>query len=257
VADEKEGARVDLSGKVALVTGSGRGIGRATALALARAGADVVVNYLHNSDAANEVVRMIEGLGRRSFAVEADVGNRLALEVLFLKLDETFGKLDILVNNAGTGTLKRLEDISLDLWESVLRVDLTGPFLCIQAAATRMIPRRYGRIVNVASIGGVRGLDMDPPYTAAKAGLLGLTKSAARYLGKYNITVNSVSPGPIDTDLSKTLPEEMRLSTARSSALGRVGTPEEVADAILFFASDYSRHVTGQMILVDGGIVMP
>ena len=113
---------MDLSGKVALVTGSGRGIGRATALALARAGADVVVNYLHNSEAANEVVRMIEGLGRRSFAVEADVGNRLALEILFGKLDETFGKLDILVNNAGTATLKRLEDISLDLWESVLRV---------------------------------------------------------------------------------------------------------------------------------------
>jgi 3-oxoacyl-[acyl-carrier protein] reductase len=173
-------------------------------------------------------------------------------------LDRVFGKLDILINNAGLGIPKPLEEITLEFWDNILDIDLTGPFLCTQAAAQRMIPRKYGRIVNISSIGGVRGMDIDPAYTAAKAGLLGLTKSTARYLGKHNITVNSVCPGPTDTDLPRQhLPAEMRLAVAKSSALGREAAPEDVADAILFFASDFSRHVTGQMILVDGGIVMP
>jgi 3-oxoacyl-[acyl-carrier protein] reductase len=249
---------MDFTGKVALVTGGARGIGRATALALAKGGADVLVNYLQNRDAADQVVKMIQGFGRKSVAIQADVGKRSEIVTLFEQLDKVFGKLDILVNNAGTGIPKPLEEITLDFWESILQVDLTGPFLCTQAAAQRMIPRKYGRIVNVSSIAGVRGMDIDPAYTAAKAGLLGFTKSMARYLGKYNITVNSVSPGPTDTDLPKKhLPEEIRVGVVKSSALGRIGKPEEVADAILFFASDYSRQVTGQMILVDGGIVMP
>jgi 3-oxoacyl-[acyl-carrier protein] reductase len=248
---------MDFTGKVALVTGGSRGIGRATALALARGGADVLVNYLQNRDAATEVVEMIQSLGRRSMAVRANVGNQSEVDELFAQLDRAFGKLDILINNAGTGSLIPLEKITLDFWDSILRVDLTGPFLCTQAAARRMIPQRYGRIVNVSAIAAVRGIDVDPTYTAAKAGLLGFTKSIARYLGKYNITVNAVSPGPTDTDLSrKQLPKEMVLGITKSSALGRIGTPEEVADVILFFASDYSRHVTGQMIVVDGGIEM-
>ena len=248
---------MDFTGKVALVTGGSRGIGRATALALARGGSDVLVNYLQNRDAATEVVEMIQSLGRRSMAVRANVGNQSEVDELFAQLDRAFGKLDILINNAGTGSLIPLEKITLDFWDSILRVDLTGPFLCTQAAARRMIPQRYGRIVNVSAIAAVRGIDVDPTYTAAKAGLLGFTKSIARYLGKYNITVNAVSPGPTDTDLSrKQLPKEMVLGITKSSALGRIGTPEEVADVILFFASDYSRHVTGQMIVVDGGIEM-
>jgi len=248
---------MDFTGKVALVTGGSRGIGRATALALARGGADVLVNYLQNRDAATEVVEMIQSLGRRSMAVRADVGNQSEVDALFAQLDKAFGKLDILINNAGTGSLIPLDKITLDFWDSILRVDLTGPFLCTQAAARRMIPKRYGRIVNVSAIAALRGIDVDPTYTAAKAGLLGFTKSIARYLGKYNITVNAVSPGPTDTELSrKQLPREMVLGIAQSSALGRIGTPQEVADAILFFASDYSRHVTGQMIVVDGGIEM-
>jgi 3-oxoacyl-[acyl-carrier protein] reductase len=254
----KEDLKMDFTGKVALVTGGGRGIGRETALALARGGADVLVNYLQNRDAATQVIEMIQRLGRKSLAVQANVGKRSEVEALFEQLDRVFGKLDILINNAGTGVPKPLEEITVDFWESILEVDLTGPFLCTQAAAKRMIPRKYGRIVNVSSIAGVHGMDIDPAYTAAKAGLLGFTKSAARYLGKYNITVNSVCPGPTDTELPrKHLPEEMRTAVAKSSALGHIGKPEEVADAILFFASDYSRHVTGQMILVDGGIVMP
>jgi 3-oxoacyl-[acyl-carrier protein] reductase len=191
-------------------------------------------------------------------AIMANVGKRSEVEALFEQLDRGFGKLDILVNNAGIGVPKPLEEIDLHFWDNILQVDLTGPFLCTQAAAQRMIPRKYGRIVNVSSIAGVRGMDIDPAYAAAKAGLLGFTKSTARYLGKYNITVNSVCPGPTDTDLPrKHLPEEMVEGVAKTAALGRIGKPEDVADAILFFASDYSRHVTGQMILVDGGIVMP
>ena len=249
---------MDFTGKVALVTGGARGIGRATALALARAGADVLVNYLQNHDAAAEVSEMIQSLGRKSVVVQANVGSQSEVEAMFAQLDKAFGKLDILVNNAGTGIPKPLEEITLDFWNSILQVDLTGTFLCTQAAAKRMIPRKYGRIVNVSSIAGVRGMEIDPAYTAAKAGVLGFTKSIARYLGKYNITVNSICPGSIDTDLPRQfLPEEIRVGVAKSSALGRIGQPEEVADAILFFASDYSRYVTGQMILVDGGIIMP
>jgi 3-oxoacyl-[acyl-carrier protein] reductase len=252
---------MDLSGKVALVTGGTRGIGRATALALARAGANVVVNGLQNPDAQAEVVEMIERLGRKSIYVRADVGNRSDVEALFRELDRVFGKLDILVNNAGMGgALTPLEEITDDFWSSIFHVNLTGPFLCTQAAARRMISKEYGRIVNVSSIAAVQGLAMHPTYSAAKAGLLGFTKSTARYLGKYNITVNAVSPGPTDTELPEgqlAWRQKLREETARSSALGRVGTPEEVADTILFFASDYSRHVTGQMLLVDGGIAMP
>ncbi len=248
---------MDLTNRVALVTGAGRGIGRATALALARAGADVVVNYLRNHDAAMEVVQAIEALGRRAVAVQANVADPSDIERLFAKADEAFGELSILINNAGTGTLMPLEEVTLDFWNEILRIDLTGPFLCTKAAALRMAPKKYGRIVNVSSIGAISGIALDAPYTAAKTGLLGLTRSCARYLGKHNITVNSVCPGPTDTELHRTLPEEMRAGVIKNSALGRFGTPQDVADAILFFASDYSRHVTGQTIVVDGGIAMP
>jgi 3-oxoacyl-[acyl-carrier protein] reductase len=248
---------MDFTGKVALVTGAGRGIGRATALALAKKGADVVVNYLHNDEAAGEVVAQIDALGRRALAVQADVGDPDQVGELFAQSDRMFDRLDILVNNAGTGTLKPLDEISVDFWNDILRIDLTGPFLCTQAAARRMIPKKYGRIVNVSSIGGVRGIGDDPAYTAAKSGLNGFTKSMARHLGKHNIIVNTVAPGPTDTDLNRTLPQGMREGIAKASALGRMGTPEDVADAILFFASDYARQVTGQLILVDGGIEMP
>jgi 3-oxoacyl-[acyl-carrier protein] reductase len=249
---------MDFSGKVALVTGGGRGIGHATALALARGGADVVVNYLQNSEAAAHTVELIRRLGRKALAVAANVGQHKEVERLFEEIDANFSRIDILINNAGTGALKPLETVSPEFWDHVLQVDLTGPFLCTQAAARRMIPNNYGRIVNISSIAGINGMDVDPTYTAAKAGLLGFTKSAARYLGKHNITVNSVCPGPTDTELSrKEIPEEVRARVARSSALRRMGTPEDVADAILFFASDFSRHVTGQTVAVDGGIVMP
>ena len=248
---------MDFTGKVALVTGGARGIGRATALALAKAGADVVVNYVQNDAAAAEAVGAINSMGRKAIAVQANVGDPAQVKRLFGEADRVFGRLDILINNAAVGTLKPLEEVTPDFWDEVLKVDLTGPFLCTKAAAERMKPRRYGRIVNVSSIGGVHGIAHDAPYSAAKAGIFGLTKSTARYLGAYNITVNAVSPGPIDTELSRKLPADMREAVAKSSALGRMGMPEDVADAILFFASDYSRHVTGQMILVDGGIVMP
>ena len=248
---------MDFSGKVALVTGGGRGIGRATALALARGGANILVNYLENKKRADEVVDKIQAMGRKAVAVQANVGDQSEVTGMFQQLDRTLGPIDILINNAGTGVPIPLEEITIDFWNDILKVDLTGAFLCAQAAAARMIPRKYGRIVNISSIGGVQGIAIDPAYAAAKAGLLGFTKSIARGLGKHNITVNAVSPGPIDTELNRKLPVEMRQRVADASALGHIGQPEDVADAILFFASDYSRHVTGQMILVDGGIAMP
>ncbi len=248
---------MDFEGKVALVTGGGRGIGRATVLGLARLGADVVVNYLSDHDAANKVVETVKGLGRKAVSVQADVGSQPEVEALFNRIDAAFGKLDILINNAALGGPKSLEEIDLDFWDRVVRTNLTGPFLCTQAAARRMIPRRYGRIVNISSLAGVRGADMNPAYTASKAGVIGFTKSAARYLGKYNITVNCVSPGPVETEFSKQLPDQVRQGAVKLAALGRAGTPEDIADAILFFASDHARHVTGQMVLADGGIEMP
>jgi 3-oxoacyl-[acyl-carrier protein] reductase len=256
--DAKED-EMDLHGKVALVTGSGRGIGKATAAALARAGADVVINDI--DDATPDVVATIQDLGRKVLYLRADAGNRADVEVMFKELEKAFGKLDILVNNLGFGGgLTPLEAITDDFWNTVFRLNITASFLCTQAAARLMIPRSYGRIVNVSSIAGVSGMAMHPTYTAAKAAVLGFTKSTARYLGKHNITVNAVSPGPTATELPPHhIPwrQKMREEEASKGALGRVGEPEAVADAILFFASDYSRHVTGQMILVDGGIVMP
>jgi 3-oxoacyl-[acyl-carrier protein] reductase len=250
---------MDLTGKVALVTGSGGGIGKATALALARAGADVIVNDLE--EVTPGVVEVIRSMGKDSLYLKADAGNRAEVEVMFKEVEKAFGKLDILVNNVGFGGgLTPLEAITDDFWNTLFRVNVAAPFLCTQAAARLMIPRNYGRIVNVASIAGVQGMAMHPTYTSAKAAVLGFTKSTARYLGKHNITVNAVSPGPTATEIPPhQMPwrQKMREEEARASALGRVGEPEAVADAILFFASDYSRHVTGQMILVDGGIVMP
>lgn len=248
---------MNLTGKVALVTGGGRGIGRATALAFARAGADVAVNYLQNGETATAVVAAIREMGRKAVAIQGDVASKRDVDAMFAELDGTFGKLDILVNNAAKAGPTPLEQLELDFWDEILKVDLTGPFLCTKAAARRMIPQKYGRIVNISSISAVRGADMNAAYTSAKAGLLGFTKSAARYLGKHNITVNAICPGPTLTELSAALPAAAREGAARTSALGRIGTPEDVADAILFFASDYSRHVTGQMILVDGGMEMP
>ena len=247
----------DLTGKTALVTGGAMGIGRGISLALAKQGADVAIADIA-IDKANETVVEIKKLGRKATAIKCDVTKKEEVDQTVKTVIDTFGKLDILVNNAGIGSLIPLEQITLDFWDSVLRVDLTGPFLCTQAAARRMIPNKYGRIVNVSSIAAVHGMDLDPTYTAAKAGLLGFTKSTARYLGKYDITVNAVCPGPTDTELpGKEIPKEMVEAIVKSSALGRIGKPEEVADVILFLASDYSRHVTGQMILVDGGIEMP
>jgi 3-oxoacyl-[acyl-carrier protein] reductase len=247
---------MDLSGKRALVTGASRGIGRATAIALAREGADVMVNYFRSRAAAMEVKEAIEGYGRRAVVVQADVSVPSEVERLFREIDTHFGGLDILINNAAISHIATLEQSTEESWNAVLQGDLTSMFLCTQAAAVRMIPKRYGRIVNISSIGGVLGIEIDPAYGAAKAGVLGFTKSIARALGRHDITVNAVCPGYIETDMSAALPDQARAWSIQESALHRLGVPEDVADAIVFFASDYSRHITGQTILVDGGVAM-
>ncbi len=248
---------MDLSGKRALVTGASRGIGRATAIALAREGADVMVNYFRSRAAAMEVKEAIEGHGRRAVVVQADVSVSADVEALFREVDKHFGGLDILINNAAISHIATLEDSTEKSWNETLQGDLTSMFLCTKAAAARMIPKKYGRIVNISSIGGVIGIDIDPAYGAAKAGVLGFTKSIAKALGRHNITVNAVCPGYIETDMSAVLPDFARAWNLQESALQRIGVPEDVADAIVFFASDYSRHITGQTILVDGGVAMP
>lgn len=252
----KEGL-MNFKNKVAIITGASRGIGRATALAMAKRGADILVNYYRSDQAAHEVADEITAMGRKAIAVHADIGDPHDIDLMFQEFDEHFDRLDVLVNNAGDAHLIPLENLTVDIWDDIMSLDLRGPFLCAKAAAKRMVPRKYGRIVNISSIAMTRGMEDDPAYAAAKSGMHGFTKSIARYLGKHNITVNTVAPGPIDTELAKKIPDEIRKAVAASSPLGKEGTPEDVADAILFFASDLSRHVTGQYILVDGGLEMP
>jgi 3-oxoacyl-[acyl-carrier protein] reductase len=242
-----------LSGKKAVVTGASRGIGRATAIALAREGAEVVVNYVSNRTAALEVEKEIKDAGGRAYLVQADVSVQSGADALFREVDARFDRLDILVNNAAIAHLAPLEKTTLDIWNRVVQTNLTSILLCTQAAAERMIPKEYGRIVNISSIGGITGIEIDPAYAAAKAGVIGLTKSTARSLGRHNITVNVICPGFTETDMSSTLPSGARTWTIEEAALHRIGTPQDVADVILFFASDLSRYVTGQTLLVDGG----
>jgi 3-oxoacyl-[acyl-carrier protein] reductase len=244
---------MNLTGKKALVTGASRGIGRATAIALAREGAEVIVNYISNQTAALEVEKEITRSGGLAHLVRADVSVQSGVDALFRAVDTYLGGLDILVNNAAIAHLASLGQATVEIWNRILQADLTSTFLCTQAAALRMIPKKYGRIVNISSIGGVTGIEIDPSYASAKAGVIGLTKSTARALGRHNITVNVICPGLIETDMSSMLPEEAKAWTIQEAALHRIGAPEDVADAILFFASDLSRHVTGQTLLVDGG----
>jgi 3-oxoacyl-[acyl-carrier protein] reductase len=242
-----------LAGKKAVVTGASRGIGRATAIALAREGAEVIVNYVSNRTAALEAEKEIKDAGGKVHLVQADVSVQSGVDTLFHEVDARLGRLDILVNNAAIAHLAPLDKTTIEIWNRVVQTNLTSILLCIQAAAQRMIPQNYGRIVNISSIGGVTGIEIDPAYAAAKAGVIGLTKSTARSLGRHNITVNVICPGFTETDMSSGLPKEARSWTIEEAALHRIGTPQDVADVILFFTSDLSRFVTGQTLLVDGG----
>ena len=249
-------AAAGLDGKRALVTGGSRGIGRAIALALADAGADVALTSRKGDD-AEPIARDVRARGRRSMALLLDVRHARSIQVCFERVDREWGGIDILVNNAGTNIPQDLMSLDEDSWDTVVESDLKGLVFVTQAAAARMISaNKGGRIVNVASIYGVVGRRERVAYSAAKAGVVNVTRSLAIELGPHGITVNAVGPSLVETDLTR---DRMRADPAyeeeevRRTPLGRLGTPEDVAAAVLFFASAGSSFVTGQTLLVDGG----
>jgi 3-oxoacyl-[acyl-carrier protein] reductase len=247
----------DLTGKVALVTGGSRGLGRAIALAFAGQGADVAVNYRGNAAAAEDVVGEIRAVGRRSIAVQGDTsaGRESCEAIVKAALDE-FGTVDILVNNAGITRDNLLMRMDGAEWNDVLATNLSGPFWMTRAIARPMLKARAGRIINMSSAAGRMGNPGQANYAAAKAGLIGLTKTTARELASRGITCNALAPGLIETDLTADLPPAATEALISLTPLGYVGSVDDVAAAAVYFASDEARYVTGQVLGVDGGIVM-
>lgn len=245
-----------LDGKAALVTGASRGIGRAIALRLASEGAKVAINFAGNQKAAEEVKSEIEANGGEAILVQANVADPVAVEAMFAKVVEAFGTVDILVNNAGItrdGLLLRMKD---EDFEAVIDTNLKGVFYCTKAAAKLMMKKRSGRIVNMSSVVGLIGNAGQTNYAASKAGVLGFSKSAAKELAARGITVNMVAPGFIDTDMTAVLADKVKEAMVKEIPLRRMGRPEDVANAVLFLVSDCSSYITGQVINVDGGMVM-
>lgn len=245
-----------LDGKAALVTGASRGIGRAVALRLAKEGAKVVVNYAGNAKAAEETKAAVETAGSEAVCVRADVANADEVAALFDAAVKAFGTVDILVNNAGItrdGLLMRMKDEDFD---AVLATNLRGVYLCTKAASKIMMKKRSGRIVNMTSVVGLMGNVGQTNYAAAKAGILGFSKSAAKELAARGITVNMVAPGFIETDMTAVLSDKVREQLVGAIPLGRMGEPEDVANAVLFLVSDAAAYITGQVVNVDGGMVM-
>ncbi|HSK94450.1 MAG TPA: 3-oxoacyl-[acyl-carrier-protein] reductase [Candidatus Angelobacter sp.] len=247
----------DLSGKAALVTGGSRGLGRAIALAFAEQGADVAINYRGNADAAEEVAAQVRELGRRAVTVQGDTaGGREACEEIVKAALAELERIDILVNNAGITRDNLLMRMDADEWDAVIGTNLSGPFWMTRAIARPMMKARAGRIINMSSAAGRMGNPGQANYAAAKAGLIGLTKTTARELASRGITCNAIAPGLITTDLTADLPEAATEALKSMTPLGYIGSVDDVAAAAVYLASDEARYVTGQVIGVDGGIVM-
>lgn len=245
-----------LDGKVALVTGASRGIGRAIAIKLAAEGAKVAINYAGNTAKAEEVKAEIEAAGGEAMLVQADVADSAAVDAMVAAVTEQFGTIDILVNNAGItrdGLLMRMKDEDFD---AVISTNLKGVFYCTKLVSKLMMKKRAGKIVNMASVVGLIGNAGQTNYAAAKAGVIGFSKSAAKELAARGITVNVVAPGFIDTDMTAAMPEKAKEATLTGIPMKRMGAPEDIANAVAFLVSDNASYITGQVVNVDGGMVM-
>ena len=245
-----------LVGKVALVTGGSRGIGRAIALKLAKNGADVAINYAGNTAAAEEVKAAIEQMGRKALLIQCSVADTDGVQAMVNQVVKELGRLDILVNNAGItrdGLLMRMKEAD---WDDVMNTNLKGVYNCSKAVMRTMMKQKSGRIVNMASVVGEMGNAGQANYAAAKAGVIGFTKSLAKEVASRGITVNAIAPGFIATDMTRVLSDDQKAEMARTIPLGRAGQPEDVANAVLFLASEGAAYITGQVLNVDGGMVM-
>ncbi|MEA0554414.1 3-oxoacyl-[acyl-carrier-protein] reductase [Lysinibacillus irui] len=245
-----------LEGKVAVVTGASRGIGRAIALKLADEGAKVVVNYSGSQAKAEEVVGIIQENGGEAIAVQASVSKTEEVTALMDAAVKTFGSLDILVNNAGITRDNLLMRMKEDEWDDVLDTNLKGVFLCTKAVTRQMMKQRAGRIINISSIVGVAGNAGQANYVAAKAGVIGLTKTTAKELASRNILVNAIAPGFIETEMTEQLPEDIKQGMLTQIPLAKLGQPEDIAKAVAFLASEDANYMTGQTLHIDGGMVM-
>ena len=245
-----------LEGKVALVTGAGRGIGREIALTLAEYGADVIVNYHGSREKAQEVVEQIEQMGRKAVAVQCSVADYEACGKMVTDMLEAFGHIDILVNNAGITKDNLVIKMTEEDFDAVMDTNLKGTFNTIKHMYRPFLKQKAGRIINLSSVSGVLGNAGQANYAASKAGVIGLTKSVARELAARNITVNAVAPGYIDTDMTQAMTETAREATLAQIPLKRVGTPKDIAETVAFLASDRASYITGQVISVDGGMAI-
>jgi 3-oxoacyl-[acyl-carrier protein] reductase len=243
-------------GRVALVTGGSRGIGRSVAEVLAARGDRVAVNYHRSAEAAEEVVAAIRSAGGEAVAVAADVGDGAAVADMFAAISTAFGPVEILVNNAGITRDDLVLRMAPDAWDDVLRTNLRSAYLCTRAALRGMLRARWGRIVSVSSVAGISGNPGQANYAASKAGLIGFTKSVAKEVGARGITVNAVAPGFVETDMTAGLGDELKDSARSAIALGRFGSPREVASAVGYLASEDASYITGQVIVVDGGMAV-
>ena len=243
-----------LKNKIALITGAGRGIGRAIAIALAKEGAEVVINYNGSEERAKEVKQTIEENGGKASIYKCNVSDFAACESMIKDIVKEYGHLDILVNNAGItkdGLIMKMKEEDFD---SVLNVNLKGTFNTIRHSARQMLKQRCGKIINISSVSGILGNVGQANYAASKAGVIGLTKTMARELGSRGITVNAIAPGFVDTEMTEVLSEEIRENACKQIILGRFGKPEDIANTAVFLASDKADYITGQVISVDGGM---
>ncbi|KGG81143.1 3-ketoacyl-ACP reductase [Caloranaerobacter azorensis H53214] len=247
---------MNLNGKIALITGGSRGIGKAIALKLASLGANIVVNYTKSDAKAKEVIKLAEEMGVRAIAVKADVSNKDDVENFINKVLDEFGRIDILVNNAGITRDNLLMRMKEEEWDDVININLKGTFNVTKTAIRSMIKQKSGSIINVASVIGITGNQGQCNYAASKAGIIGFTKSIAKEVAKKKVRVNAVAPGFINTDMTDKLPDKVKEEYLTKIPLNRLGEPEDIANAVAFLASDLSSYITGQVLIVDGGLLI-